>query len=57
MYLSLQSLWGGGRYVGKASGFDQGAKILVNSQGWDSLRSSNVVKNPHPGAKYQKKNT
>ena len=23
------------------------------SQAWDSIHSSNVVKNPHPGAKYQ----
>ena len=56
MHLSMQTLWGeGGRYVGKGSGFDQGIKILVNNQGWGSLRSSNVVKNPHPGAKYQVK--
>ena len=28
-------------------------KFWSISQGWSSIRSSNVVKNPHPGTKYQ----
>ena len=44
---------GGGGSAGKGWGFDQEVKIWSIAQGWGSIRSPNVVKNPHPGAKYQ----
>ena len=45
---------GGGGSAGKGWGFDQEVKILVNCpRVRSSIRSPNVVKNPHPGAKYQ----
>ena len=41
---------GGGGNAGYGWGFDQEVKILPISGGWGRIRSSNVVKNPHPGA-------
>ena len=41
---------GGGGRSDNGWGFDQEVKIFANFRGWGRIRSSNVVKNPHPGA-------
>ena len=44
---------GGGGVRARGGDLTKEQKFWSISQGWGSIRSPNVVKNPHPGAKYQ----
>ena len=54
---SMQTLWVGGGGGVQARGVDltKEQKFWSISKGLGSIHSSNVVKNPHPGAKYKMK--